>query len=75
MKAATAFSRVIQFSICLVVIFGLLACAPAPAAPVFKYESDAALKQQLANAPAYPETSLIVISDPHIFDSSLGTSG
>ena len=75
MKAATAFSRIIQFSICLVVILGLLACAPAPAPPVFKYESDAALKQQLANAPAYPETSFIVISDPHIFDSSLGTSG
>jgi 3',5'-cyclic AMP phosphodiesterase CpdA len=73
MKAAKAFSRVIQFSICLVVIFGLLACAPPK--PTFKYESDAALKQQLANAPAYPETSFIVISDPHIFDSSLGTSG
>jgi 3',5'-cyclic AMP phosphodiesterase CpdA len=75
MKTATAFSRIIQFSICLVVILGLLACAPAPTPPVFKYESDAALKQQLAQAPAYPETSLIVISDPHIFDSSLGTSG
>ena len=75
MKATTAFSRVIQLSICLVVILGLLACAPAPAPPVFKYESDAALKQQLASAPAYPETSLIIISDPHIFDSSLGTSG
>lgn len=75
MKAAKAFSRVIQFSMCLVVILGLLACAPAPAAPVFKYESDAALRQQLANAPAYPETNLIVISDLHIFDTSLGTSG
>jgi len=75
MKAATAFSRVIQISMCLIVIAGLLACAPAPAPPVFKYESDAALRQQLANAPAYPETSFIVISDPHIFDTSLGTSG
>ena len=75
MKATTAFSRVIQYSICLVVILGLLACAPAPAPPVFKYESDAALKQQLANAPAYPEISFVVIADPHIFDTSLGTSG
>jgi 3',5'-cyclic AMP phosphodiesterase CpdA len=75
MKAATAFSRVIQISMCLIVIVGLLACAPAPASPVFKYESDAALRQQLANVPAYPETSFVVISDLHIFDSSLGTSG
>ena len=75
MKAATAFSRVIQISMCLIVIAGLLACAPAPAPPVFKYESDASLKRQLANAPAYPESSFIVISDLHIFDTSLGTSG
>jgi len=73
MKAATVFSRVIQYSMCLTVILGLLACAPAP--PVFKYESDAALRQMLAQAPAYPETSFIVIADPHVFDTSLGTSG
>jgi 3',5'-cyclic AMP phosphodiesterase CpdA len=73
MKAAKAFSRVIQFSICLVVIFGLLACAPPK--PSFKYESDASLRQQLAQAPAYPETSFIVFSDPHIYDTSLGTTG
>jgi len=73
MKAATAFSRIIQFSICLTVIISLLACAPPK--PAFKYESDASLRQQLAQAPAYPEVSLIVFSDPHIYDTSLGTTG
>jgi 3',5'-cyclic AMP phosphodiesterase CpdA len=57
----------------LIVILGLLACAPAQ--PTFKYESDASLRQQLAQAPAYPETSFVVIADPHVFDTSLGTSG
>ncbi len=73
MKAATVFSRIIQFSICLTVIISLLACAPPK--PAFKYESDASLRQQLAQAPAYPEVSLIVFSDPHIYDTSLGTTG
>lgn len=75
MKGTAAFSRIIQVSTCLAVIAGLLACAPAPAPPVFKYESDKALQQQLAQAPSYPETGIITISDLHIFDSSLGTSG
>ena len=73
MKAATAFSRVIQFSICVAVIISLLACAPPK--PVFEYESSASLRQQLAQAPAYPEISFIVFSDPHIYDLELGTTG
>ncbi|MFA5400971.1 MAG: metallophosphoesterase [Dehalococcoidia bacterium] len=73
MRTATAISRIIQFSICLIVIFGLLACASPKQA--FEYESNAALRQQLAQAPAYPEISFVVLSDPHIYDSSLGTTG
>jgi len=73
MKAAKSFSRIIQFSLCLVIIFSLLACSQPK--PAFKYESDAALRQQLAQAPAYPETNFVVFSDPHILDSSLGTAG
>ncbi len=73
MKTATVFSRIIQFSVCFIVIFGLLACAPPK--PSFKYESDASIRQQLAQVPSYPETSFVVLSDLHIFDSSLGTTG
>ncbi len=73
MRATTVFSRFIQFSVCFIVIFSLLACA-APK-PAFEYESNASLRQQLAQAPAYPEISFIVISDTHIYDPSLGTTG
>jgi len=73
MKAATVFSRVIQLSICLIVILGLLACAQPKVG--FKYESDAALQKLLVQAPDYPEVGLIIISDLHIMDSSLGTTG
>jgi 3',5'-cyclic AMP phosphodiesterase CpdA len=75
MKSVKSLPGSIQIAFMLIFMLGLVACAPAPAPPVFKYESDAVLRQQLANAPAYPEASFIVISDPHIFDSSLGTSG
>jgi len=73
MKSASLCSRIIQISICLVIITSLLACA-APK-QTFEYESNAALRQQLAQAPAYPETGLVVISDLHIYDTSLGTTG
>ncbi|MDD5648477.1 MAG: metallophosphoesterase, partial [Dehalococcoidia bacterium] len=73
MRAARTLSRIIQFSVCVTIIVTLLACASPK--QTFEYESNASLRQQLAQAPAYPETSFIVLSDLHIFDSSLGTTG
>jgi len=75
MKTVKSLPGIVQIAFMVIFMLSLVACAPAPAPPVFKYESDAVLRQQLANAPAYPEASFIVISDLHIFDSSLGTSG
>lgn len=75
MKKVKVLSGITLIALLVILMSGLLACSPAPAPPVFKYETDATLRQQLANAPAYPETSLIIISDLHIFDSALGTSG
>ncbi|MFA5078474.1 MAG: metallophosphoesterase, partial [Dehalococcoidia bacterium] len=73
MKSASLYSRIIQVSICLVIITSLLACA-APK-QTFEYESNAALRQQLAQAAPYPEIGFAVISDLHIYDPSLGTTG
>jgi len=73
MRTARALSRIIQFSVCVTIIVTLLACASPKQA--FEYESNASLRQQLAQAPAYPEISFVVFSDPHIYDSSLGTTG
>jgi DNA repair exonuclease SbcCD nuclease subunit len=55
---------------------GVVACsAGQEAEPKFNYESDAALRTFLEAAPAYPETSFVVFSDPHIYDPALGTEG
>jgi len=73
MKTAKTLSRIIQFSICVIIIVTLLACATPKQA--FEYESNASIRQQLAQAPAYPEIGFIVFSDPHIYDPSLGITG
>ena len=67
--------RLIQLTLCALVIMSMLACQAAPAAPVFKYQSDAGLLKLLDTRPAYPATSFIVFSDPHIYDPALGTTG
>jgi 3',5'-cyclic AMP phosphodiesterase CpdA len=49
---------------------------PPPPAPTFRYESDAAIRTILAQpAPAYPTLRFAVLSDPHLYDAALGTSG
>jgi len=73
MRAARVLSRIIQFSVCIIIVVSMLACASPK--QKFEYESNAVLRQQLAQAPIYPETSFIVFSDPHIYDPSLGTTG
>jgi len=56
--------RILNVALCLLLMVGVVACAAAP-------------KQALpaGEAPDYPEASFIVFSDPHIYDTSLGTEG
>jgi 3',5'-cyclic AMP phosphodiesterase CpdA len=69
MKPVTA---LIQAAFIIVLIASLVSCAPKQE---FKYEPDKSLASVLQNAPAYPEAGLVVFSDPHIYDTSLGTTG
>ena len=72
MKAVKRLPAIVQIVFVLVLIASLAACASQPS---FKYETDKSLVSLLAKAPDYPETSFVVFSDPHIFDTSLGTTG
>ncbi len=71
MKAKT---RLFQIAICVLMVMSLVACSAGQELK-FKYESNASLHDSLKAAPAYPETSFIVFSDPHLYDTSLGTEG
>ncbi len=73
MKLCKPALKILNAAFCLLVIFSLVACA-APA-PKFNYESGPALVLSLKNAAAYPEVNLAVFSDPHVYDTSLGTTG
>jgi hypothetical protein len=66
--------RLFQIAICTLMVISLVACSASQEFK-FKYESDAALQDSLKAAPAYPETSFVVFSDPHLYDTSLGTEG
>jgi 3',5'-cyclic AMP phosphodiesterase CpdA len=66
--------RLFQIAICALMVMSLVACS-ASQEYKFKYESDAALQDSLKAVPVYPETSFIVFSDPHTYDTSLGTEG
>ncbi|MBM4447102.1 MAG: metallophosphoesterase [Chloroflexi bacterium] len=57
-----ALSRIFQIALCAILIIGVIACAPRQ-------------EVKLEEAPAYPATSFIVFSDPHVYDTSLGTEG
>lgn len=64
---------IINITLCLLLIVVMVACS---AGPKLQYESDAAIQTLLEKeAPAYPETSFVVFSDPHLYDVSLGTEG
>ena len=62
----------INIVICLILILSAAACAPKTS---FKFDSDPAMRTLLQKAPDYPQTGLIVMSDLHFYDSSLGTTG
>ena len=66
--------KIFQIAAYTLLLLGLVTCTVRTEYK-FKYESDAALKDSLKVAPAYPQTSFIVFSDPHVYDQSLGTSG
>ncbi len=66
--------KMFQIVVCLAVVSGLAACSAGPEVQ-FDYEANASLPAMLEEASAYPETSFAVFSDPHIYDSSLGTQG
>ena len=66
--------RLFQIAICALVVMSLVACSAGHEFK-FEYESNASLYDSLKAAPTYPETSFIVFSDPHLYDTSLGTEG
>jgi 3',5'-cyclic AMP phosphodiesterase CpdA len=66
--------RCLQIIFCLIVICSMLACSSQPKLS-FSYENDKALQSVLSKPVPYPAASFAVFSDPHIFDSALGTSG
>jgi 3',5'-cyclic AMP phosphodiesterase CpdA len=66
--------KIFQIAACALIIMSLVACAT-KLEYKFKYESDAALRDSIKVASAYPQTSFVVFSDPHVYDPSLGTSG
>ncbi len=55
-------SRIFQIVLCAFLIIGVIACAPRQ-------------EVKLGEAPAYPEASFIVFSDPHVYSTTLGTEG
>jgi len=66
--------RLFQMAVCALMVMSLVACS-ASQEYKFKYESNASFSSILETAPAYPETSFIVFSDSHTYDTSLGTEG
>ena len=68
--------KIFHIALCVFLLTGAIACsARQEVEPKFKYESDASLRTLLEIAPAYPEASFLVFSDPHIYDPALGTEG
>ncbi|MBM3143142.1 MAG: metallophosphoesterase [Chloroflexi bacterium] len=57
-----ALLKIFQIALCAILIIGVIACTPRQ-------------EVKLEEAPAYPKTSFIVFSDPHIYDPTLGTEG
>jgi len=66
--------RLFQMAIYVLIAASLVACSTSQVYQ-FKYESDVVLQDSLKVAPDYPEANFIVFSDPHVYDTSLGTTG
>lgn len=71
-KFVTASPRILQLTFCVLLVLGLLACAPKLS---FKVDSDASLRLSLEKTATFPQTKFVVFSDPHIYDPNLGTTG
>jgi len=71
-KVTGSVINIIQVFVCLLLVFSSAGCAPGQA---FKFDSDPALRTLLQKAPDYPQTSFITMSDLHVYDTSLGTTG
>jgi len=72
MKTVKKLPGIIQIAFMLVLMLSLVACAPKQG---FIFEPDKSLSVLLEKAPAYPEAGIVVMSDLHIYDTSLGTTG
>lgn len=72
MRTIYRLSIFVQVVFVLVLIVSLAGCAPRQG---FVFQPDKTLSVVLEKAPAYPETNLVVFSDAHIYDTSLGTTG
>lgn len=62
----------VQAVFVLALIVSLAGCAPKQG---FVFQPDKTLTVLLEKAPAYPEAAIVVMSDLHIYDTSLGTTG
>jgi len=72
MKTVNRLPIIVQVVFVLILIASLAGCAPKQG---FIFQPDKSLSVLLEKAPAYPETGLVVFSDTHIYDTSLGTTG
>ncbi len=72
MKTVKSLPGIIRIAFMLIFMLSLVSCAPKQG---FVFQPDKSLSVLLEKAPAYPETDLVVFSDPHIYDSALGTTG
>jgi 3',5'-cyclic AMP phosphodiesterase CpdA len=68
------FQKHLHGAMCLFLVASLWACGTA--SQPFQYETDPAHRALVdGNAPAYPATRFVVLSDPHLYDTTLGTEG
>jgi 3',5'-cyclic AMP phosphodiesterase CpdA len=72
MKSVKSLPGIIQMAFMLIFMLSLVACAPKQG---FIFQPDKSLSVLLEKAPAYPEAQIVVMSDLHIYDTSLGTTG
>jgi len=56
----------------ILLILSTVACA---SARTFNFDTDSSLQNLLKNVPQYPPVDFIVMSDLHVYDTSLGTTG
>lgn len=70
-KQSAAAGRVLVFPGLIMLLFGITSCAHLS----FNYKNSEVREILDAYTPDYPEVSFAVLSDPHMYDVSLGTEG